>query len=461
MWLHTLMRSIPPRTHRMEKHPMASSSSALIEFIRAVQDLEPLDIAKEGDSRRYVPHLQGKRDALGRLKAEINYRIDAGVYLFTGQIGSGKSTELLRLRAELQGPACKVYYCDLEDWLNLNAPIDLASFLLALIAAWVEAIGTNVAQRTPVQRLVDFLTRTQISLEGINLDAGLPEVKAQLQLALKTDAGFRARLEATLKSNVGSFVNQAHRFVAELVSEICAQNEKCVLIADSLEKIRGYGDEANKVYESVQEIFLSEGRALRLPSVHVVYSVSTFLLAQNPQLPSILGQGVVVNMPSVHVFKKRSNELDGAGVEQMTALLARRYPQWSNLIPTDLLASLIRDSGGDLRDYLRAVKVVLLELETSPESAPQEVLDVVRSLISPPRLIPSAHIAWMARLERSHEAELDDKIDSMTFQRYLATKHVLAYLNGDAWYAIHPLLREWVLGRPEAQIPRTSPGNDA
>ena len=140
MWLHTLMRSIPPRTHRMEKHPMASSSSALIEFIRAVQDLEPLDIAKEGDSRRYVPHLQGKRDALGRLKAEINYRIDAGVYLFTGQIGSGKSTELLRLRAELQGPACKVYYCDLEDWLNLNAPIDLASFLLALIAAWVEAI---------------------------------------------------------------------------------------------------------------------------------------------------------------------------------------------------------------------------------------------------------------------------------------------------------------------------------
>ena len=67
----------------------------------------------------------------------------------------------------------------------------------------------------------------------------------------------------------------------------------------------------------------------------------------------------------------------------------------------------------------------------------------------------------MARLEKSHESELDDKIDNLTFQRYLTTKHVLAYLNGDPWYAIHPLLREWVLGRAEAQLPHTSPSDDA
>ena len=60
----------------------------------------------------------------------------------------------------------------------------------------------------------------------------------------------------------------------------------------------------------------------------------------------------------------------------------------------------------------------------------------------------------MARLERSHDSEVDDKVDSVVFQRYLATKHILAYLNGDAWYAIHPLLRDWVMARPEAQIPQ-------
>ena len=427
--------------------------SELTKFIQAVQNTEPLDVAQAADKGLYVEHLQGPRDALTLLKLEISHRIGDGVYLFTGQIGSGKSTELLRLKAELQSAECKVYYCDLEDWLNLNAPIDLASMLLALIASWVEAVGTRHGKRTPVQRLSDFLTRTNITLTGINLNADMGAAKVQLQLALKTDEGFRSRLENSIKANVGSFVNQAHRFVAELVADICPQDEKCVLIADSLEKIRGYGDEADKVYETVQRLFLSEGTALRLPGVHVVYSVSPFLLAQNPQLPSILGQGVVVNMPSVHVFKKRSNQLDDSGIAQMTALVGRRYTDWENFIEPDLLSELIRDCGGDLRDYLRAIKVVLLELEANPQTSQDDLLDVVRGQISPPKLVPSAHIAWMARLERSHEPELDDKIDNAVFQRYLATKHILAYLNGDAWYAVHPLLRGWVLARPEGQPP--------
>jgi hypothetical protein len=156
-------------------------------------------------------------------------------------------------------------------------------------------------------------------------------------------------------------------------------------------------------------------------------------------------------MPSVHVFKKRSNELDPDGVKQMTELVNLRYAQWQQFITPDLLDALIRDCGGDLRDYLRAIKVVLLEREANPEASKDELLDVVRGQISPPRLVPSAHIGWMARLERSHEPEIDDKVDATVFHRYLATKHILAYLNGTEWYAIHPLLRDWVLARPEAQ----------
>ncbi len=425
----------------------------LTKFIQAVQNTGPLDISDAADSPRYVKNLQGPKDALSLLRSEINHREGDGVYLFTGQIGSGKSTELLRLKKELQSPQCKVFYCDMEDWLNFNAPIDLASMLLALIASWVEAIGSIQGKRTPVERLTDFLTRTNISLTGISLTGGMGEVKAQLQLALKTDEGFRAKLESTLKSNVGSFVNQAHGFVRALVADICNHNEKCVLIADSLEKIRGYGDDAGKVYESVQSLFLSEGRALRLPGVHVVYSVSPFLLLQNPQLPSILGQGVVVSMPSVHIFKKRSNELDDAGVAQMKILVARRYAEWQMFIAVDVLEALIRDCGGDLRDFLRAIKVVLLEKEVNSDASIAELLEVARGQICPPKLVPNTHVAWMARVEASHEAELDDVVDSALFQRYLGTKHVLAYLNGDAWYAVHPLLRQWVLERARAVVP--------
>ena len=54
-----------------------------------------------------------------------------------------------------------------------------------------------------------------------------------------------------------------------------------MVLADSIEKIRGYGDESSRVYESVRRLFVAEGAALRLPGVHVVYSVSPFLLEQD------------------------------------------------------------------------------------------------------------------------------------------------------------------------------------
>lgn len=305
--------------------------------------------------------------------------------------------------------------------------------------------------------MIDFLTATKLELGEIKLGLGLDAAKAELKVALQIDAKFRARLAQVVQDNVGSFISQAHRFVAALVADICPQGEKCVLIADSLEKIRGYGPEASKVYESIQQLFLSEGAALRLPSVHVVYSVSPFLLGQNPQLATILGQGVVVNMPSVHVFQKRSNVLDEDGVKQMTTLVANRYAGWQNFVSSELLHTLIRDCGGDLRDYLRAIKVVLLELEANPQATTgdqrADLLDLVRGQISPPRQVPSQHLAWMAKLERSHEAELNEQINATVFNGYLQTKHVLAYLNGTTWYAIHPLLRDWVLARPEAQAP--------
>ena len=441
--------------------PTTPTLPELTQFIRAVQQDTPLDVSLAEDLSKYVPHLQGARDALGLLKAEITHREGDGVYLFTGQVGSGKSTELLRLKRDLASPQCKVYYCDMQNWLNVNAPIDLASMLLALVAAWLEQIGSVAGQRSPIERLVEFLSATKLELGEIKLGLGLDVVKADLKVALQTDPKFRARLAQVVQDNVGSFVSQAHRFVASLVADICPNGEKCVLIADSLEKIRGYGTDATKVYESIQQLFLSEGAALRLPQVHVVYSVSPFLLDQNPQLATILGQGVVVNMPSVHVFERRSNQLDADGVKQMTTLVANRFAGWAQFIAPDLLEKLVRDSGGDLRDYLRAIKVVLLERESNPDARQEELLDLVRGQISPPRQVPSAHLAWMAKLERSHEAELDDQVNATVFNGYLQTKHVLAYLNGTTWYAIHPLLRDWVLARPEAQLKFAAAPGDA
>ena len=63
---------------------------------------------------------------------------------------------------------------------------------------------------------------------------------------------------------------------------------------------------------------------------------------------------------------------------------------------------------------------------------------------TPSKAIPAEHVGWLARLDTSHEPELSDKIDGRLLQRYLTTKHVLVYLNGEQWYAVHPMLHDWV-----------------
>ena len=418
----------------------------LTAFTNVLNQEQPLDLSKPEDARRYVTGLHGGTDAVARLGRDILRRIGEGVFLFTGQPGSGKSTELMRLKRDLSARGAKVYYCDLQDWLNLNAPVSLSSFLVALLSSWVDQAGAIQGQRSPAERLLAFFSSTRLIPEGVKFDAGFGAVKSQFQLALQTDENFRRELEANLQRQKSSFLGQARDFVAELQADLCPNGERCVVLADSLEKIRGYGDDSSRVYESVRRLFVAEGAALRLPGVHVVYSVSPFLAEQDTQIAAALGTGIVVNMPSVHVLHQRSRDPDEAGLAAMQALVAARFPRWAEVFTAQQLRRFAIDTGGDLRDFLRAIRVALSD-DINALPAPDAAVDFALEHVSPGRAIPAEHVRWLAQVDERHDAELAGDIDADVLQRYLATKHVLAYLNGSTWYALHPMVRGWVQAR--------------
>ena len=142
----------------------AEIEALLTDFTNVLNHEQPLDVSKPEDAARYVTGLHGDSDAVVRLRKDILRRIGGGVFLFTGQPGSGKSTELQRLKRDLQAlGGSKVYYCDLQDWLNLNAPVTLSSFLVALLSSWVFQAGVIQAQQ-PISR--GALTLTHDTVEG-------------------------------------------------------------------------------------------------------------------------------------------------------------------------------------------------------------------------------------------------------------------------------------------------------
>lgn len=413
-------------------------------FFNALDNLHALDFSDPKQKALYVENMQGDNNAAEKLLREISFRSGQGVYLFTGQVGSGKSTELQRLKACLEKDGCTVFYTDLKEWLDLNDPVELGSFLLAVVASWIGQAGSLLGTRTPAQRLTEFLSKTNLRLDSLTVGFDFAAVKTNLQFALSQDRSIVKQVEDTLRANKTKFIAQVHDFVESLVAEF-PSDRKIVLLIDSLEKFGDITAIDGSKQDSVLALF-QNAHALKLPLVHVVYSISYLLYEQNRQLSAQLGGAIAVNLPSVHVFKRHSNEPDPTGLDRLRELLTKRYAAWGEFFTLEQVNDIALKTGGDLRDFMRVFQVaVLSNNNTRNLSASDEHLAQGYDQVRPSLAIDGQHIAWMTRLQSSHRAELEGNIDFHVLTRYLQTKHVLAYLNGQTWYALHPLIQEEVL----------------
>ena len=423
------------------------------EFFNALDNAKPIDFSDPNQAKFYVENLQGDNDAASLLAREIDFREGQGVYLFTGQVGSGKSTELRRLQSKLRADGCSVFYIDLDQWLNADQPIELGSFLLAVVTAWIDQTGTVSTSRSPAQRFTDFLTRTKIELGNLTLSLDFGVVKKNVQLALSQDLTVVQHIEDTLRANRTGFIAQVHEFVQTLVAEFPI-GKKIVLLVDSLEKFPEKTGSDGKPQDSVLALF-QNAHALKLPLVHVVYSISYLVYEQNRQLPAQLGGAIAVNLSSVHVFEHHSTRPDAAGLLRMKELLTKRYAPWPEFFTEAQIHAAIENTGGDLRDFMRVLQVALLSHRV-PNTLRITDVDLAYGYdqIRPSLAIDGHHVGWMTRLQASHEPELGDPIDFTVLNRYLQTKHVLAYLNGKTWYALHPLIRVEVAAMQQRALVR-------
>jgi hypothetical protein len=249
---------------------------------------------------------------------------------------------------------------------------------------------------------------------------------------------------------VAQLSKQAHEFLAEAVNFVRAQagdpDLKVVLLIDSVERIRGVGSEAMAVYESVRNLFFGHAEHLRVPLLHLVYTIPPYLSVLAAGAGSLMGGAVARRLVSTHIFKDRSRDPDPAGLEVLRSVVAKRFPGWKAIFQTEALDQLALSSGGDLREYFRLIRLCLpavrddSQLPLSP-AAVKQAEDAARSEMLP---IPADHLGWLKRITQTHDTclETDDKLP--TLAHFLDNRLVLNYRNGSNWYDVHPLLREVV-----------------
>jgi len=409
----------------------------------------------EPDDPYYVPihEKTPEKDPILALWSRIDLAESESVNLLTGFRGNGKSTELKRLKQMLSKSGCQVFLVNMLDYVLMTKPLALSDFILSLMAALAGKVEESMASLEPLsrsywERLQKFLV-SDVELEKIDLGLKGGSVTANLGIKLKTDPEFKVRIQKHLEGHLTRLVEDGNMFVDELVCKIREQakdpDKKVVLLVDSLEQIRGVGEDAEKIYASVVELFSGQAANLSFPKLHVVYTVPPYLGILAPNLGRILGGHPITQWPNIHV-RKSDNDPDPAGVDLMISVIGKRFPEWETLIPGETLSKLAGASGGDLRDFFRLIRECAITLRNTRLTRPDAVLDpiavnrVIQQLANELLPIADEDARWLARIHQTKKASLTSGKDLPSLARFLDSNLIMNYLNGEPWYDIHPLL---------------------
>lgn len=425
-----------------------AQQKALRTFYEALKD-QPL----EPDDKFYVPGLHVEDvggDPILDLATQIDWTEGGGVYPFTGQRGTGKSTELRRLRIELTKRGHVALMADMAEYMNFTTTVEVGDFLITIMGALSECVerdyDADATHESYWDRMVRFLG-TEVKLEGIDLKGG----GATLKMSLKDDPDFRRRVQEGLRGHVAKLAQQAREFAGSVVALVRQKRQepdkKVVFIVDSVERIRGIGSDAEAVYKSVENLFSGHADKLFLLPLHVVYTIPPYLPILSAGIGAHLGGHAVYSLPSVHVFKNRSREASETGLGIMERIITQRFSDWATIFTRDALRRLALSSGGDLRDFFRLIRICLTRAASPGTTLPvgplilEHAETMVRNEMLP---LAAEDLQWLKRIAATKDASLEAVKDLPVLARYFETKLVLNYRNGSDWYDVHPLLRKQV-----------------
>lgn len=442
----------------MDKQQLRQFRAALV---------EP-DVPLTPNDPRYVPGLHGtpEEDIISALCEEILTRptLDSQLFYFTGQRGTGKSTELRRLEQMLLGEQAQVVRFDSLDFITETEKVTVESILLLVtagLAAWADE-----------HYKADFLTASAWTrFSGwLKTDVELTDVSAHgLKLKLKEQQVSVAEKIRNLSTPL-EWTKKVQTFAGEIIAFIRSRThrERVVVIVDSLERLRGVaGADQDAMFQHVVTSFAGDFDRLRIPGASVVYSVPPYLAL----LSDVRNFVTCYALASVRVYAKpiaNGNQTPNRrtprpeGLVKMRNLIARRYAGWAQVLDGSALDALAQASGGDLRHFMQrlvsgVVGKALFAIDRLPlvacDAVVQQVIDENRGETE--RLTVKSEWPLLADIARSHNAIAADRGDSLrTLARLFDTRVILNYRNGAEWFDIHPLL--WPLIDSLDEHPKTT-----
>jgi hypothetical protein len=355
-------------------------------FFDACDPSKTIDMGKAADRPYYIDFASVRGGKIIEALERTIIRLSPDrptCQLFTGHMGCGKSTELLRLRAELDQQGFHVVFFESDQDLDI-ADVDVSDILLAIarqVSESLEKIKINLQPRgfrALVKEAAEFLTSTEVTAEAslpalgkitastegtaeFSLAAGIGKITAKTKESVR----LRHRLRQHLEPQTNSILQAINEELLESAIENLKQQGKkgLVVIVDNLDRVDSQPKPSGRMQP--EYLFIDRGEQLRRLNCHVVYTIPLSLIFSNESetLKNRLGGGVDPKiLPMVPVQQRDGSDYEPGMNLLRKMVLARAFPEVDDnqrldfitqlFESPDTLDRLCRVSGGHVRNLL-------------------------------------------------------------------------------------------------------------
>jgi hypothetical protein len=391
--------------------------------------------------------------------------------LFTGHIGSGKSTELSCLQDQLQQKGFHVVYCISTDDLEMN-DVDVSDILLAIafnitrslkeitipepknFMSILQGAGKVLNTEIDITNVKFGVPKNPVFPDGVKVEAdntgkfslafGIGEITAKT----KNDSVLRHRLNEYLGSKKNELIKAINEeLLLPTIAQLKAQDKKgLVVIVDNLDRL----DNHPKPFGRPQHeyIFIDQGDYLNKLECHLIYTIPITLrfvqdyntLTERFKDPKVL--------PMV-ATRTRDGEICEEGMALLRQMvLARAFPTLSNTERLEKITEVFDEpatldrlceiSGGHVRGILKILNRWIEEEMQLPLTR-QRLERIIISQRDEKKLSINSDEEWELLKKVYQEKDLKE---SIKYQSLIKNLFIFQYCNSnhETWFDLNPVL---------------------
>lgn len=339
----------------------------LKKLYKACNPSKTLDTANSKDRQMYIDfsNVRGS-NVIRELERTITVLSDNDptCQLFTGHIGCGKSTELLRLKHRLEQQGYHVVYFESSQDLDM-ADVDITDILLAITRKVSESLEKSGIYLQPTYfrklfgEIVEWLqTPIEFDMEA-EFSLGIGKVTAKTKESPQLRKQLRQYLEPRTRNILESINQEFFKPAQEKLLKFKRQG--LVVIVDNLDRVDNTVKPSGR--RQPEYLFVDRGEQLKSLNCHVVYTIPLVLAFSNDlgQITNRFGVEPKV-LPMIPV-KRRNGSQHNAGLAALRQMvLARAFPRQSEAERVELITEVFEQpqnldylchmSGGHVRTLL-------------------------------------------------------------------------------------------------------------